>query len=630
MKKNQRDTLATCLTQVFGRIEESFVDAAVPLLEWIELAGGEILFEEGDEENGVYFVISGRLRASVAHDGEPRPIGEIARGETVGEMAVLTGEPRSATVAAIRDTVLAHATREVFDDLMRRHPELPIHMARIIITRLKRSATRQRARRPVTVCLLAATDGVDVRAFGRGLADALDRWGVAALETSTLIDERFGAGAAETTARDSEAYHRVTLWLDDVEFWNEHVLLAADGADTEWTRRCLRHADEVLLLARADAPVVLHALEERHLVGEHPITGARQTLVLLHGEDRAHPSDTAAWLDRRPVDAHIHVRPTLPRDIARLARIVSGNAIGLALAGGGARGFAHLGVFKALEEAGVAIDLVAGTSIGAVMAAYISFDLSAQTLIECARRAFARNPTGDINILPLLSLVRGRRLKTAIDRAVVDAVGFDADVVDSWRTLRCVATNFSRAKEHVLARGQAAKCIRASVSIPVALPPVAWKGDLLMDGGVFNNFPTDVLEEMGAGRVIGVDLARERTRQYEHEEVPSSWPLLWDRLRGRKQRRYRLPGLGGILMGTTILYSSSRRQQARQSADIYLNPEFGRIGLLEWKAFDRIVDIGYQHAKEVLSAMSPEELAPYHDEGSSPVGDPGAGSSTSG
>ena len=454
-----------------------------------------------------------------------------------------------------------------------------------------------------------------MEAFGQTLAEALDRWGVATLETSTLIDRRFGAGAAETTSRDSDLYHKVTLWLDDVEFWNEHVLLAADEGDTEWTRRCLRHADEVLLLARADAPVARHPLEETHLTGEGRITGARQTLVLLQDEKVSHPRGTAAWLDRRPVDAHLHVRPTLSRDVARLARIVSGNAIGLALAGGGARGFAHFGVYKALEEARIPVDFVGGTSIGAVMAAYISFDQPARELIDRARRAFASNPTSDVNLLPLVSLIKGHKLRTAAERTVVDTVGFAADVEDSWRTLYCVATNFSRASETVLTRGPVARCCRASASIPVALPPVPWKGDLLIDGGVLNNFPTDVMAQMGVGRIIGVDLASQKARQYEHDEVPGPWSLLWDRLRGRKRRRYRLPGLGSILMNTMILYSSSRRSQARESADIYFNPDFGRIGLLEWSAFDRIVDIGYQHAKEVLASMSEEELAPYREEG---------------
>ena len=138
----------------------------------------------------------------------------------------------------------------------------------------------------------------------------------------------------------------------------------------------------------------------------------------------------------------------------------------------------------------MAIDFVAGTSIGAVMGGYVSFDLPAQTLIDRARRAFARSPTGDLNALHTVSLVRGKRLQATIDRAVVDAVGSAADVADSWRTFRCVVTDFSRAKEHVLARGPAARCIRASVWMSVALPPAPWQGDLLMDGGVFNNFPT--------------------------------------------------------------------------------------------------------------------------------------------
>jgi NTE family protein len=195
---------------------------------------------------------------------------------------------------------------------------------------------------------------------------------------------------------------------------------------------------------------------------------------------------------------------------------------------------------------------------------------------------------------------------------VVDAVGSDADLADSWRTLYCIATNFSRARETILTRGNVARCVRASVSIPVALPPVVFDGDLLIDGGTFNNFPTDVMARMGVRRIIGVDLGRDRKRKFDFDEVPGPWAQFRDRLRGRR-RRYRLPTLGSVLMETTILYSSSRRQQAKEFADVYLHPDLGRIGLLDWKAFEQIVDIGYQHGREVLSKLSDEELAPYRD-----------------
>jgi NTE family protein len=155
--------------------------------------------------------------------------------------------------------------------------------------------------------------------------------------------------------------------------------------------------------------------------------------------------------------------------------------------------------------------------------------------------------------------------------------------------------------------------LRASVSIPVALPPVSWEGDLLVDGGLFNNFPTDVMARMGARKIIGVDLSRDRAPCYQHGELPGWWTLLRDRFRPRDRRRHPLPGLGTMLMGTTILYSESRREQARGSVDLYFNPDLGRIGLLDWKAFDRSVEIGYRHAREVLSRMPTEELAPYRD-----------------
>jgi NTE family protein len=614
MNQNQRDTLTTCLTQVFGRVEDSFVDAAIPLLTWHELSGGETLMNEGDHANGVYFVISGRLRAYVSENDKPHSIGQIGRGETVGEMGVLTREPRSATVVAIRDTVLAHASRDSFEELWRQHPQLPIHMARIVIERLKRASFRSRVRRPATLCLLPITEGVDLRELGEQLVTALDRWGVSTLETSDRIDSRFGAGAAVTTERNSEQHHRVTTWLDDVEFWNDFVLLMADEGDTEWTQRCIRHADEILLVARADAPVRIRPLEQRLSKQSQSLGGARQTLVLLHPADRTHPSNTTSWLDRRPVDAHLHIRQELPHDIARLARVLSGNANGLVLGGGGARGFAHLGAFKALEEAGIEIDFVGGTSIGAAMAGFISMGLSAERLIECTRKGFSVNPTGDFSFLPMISLIKGRRLRSVIRNAIADTLGFQSDVADSWRTLYCVASSYSGASEIVIRRGPLERAISASVSIPVALPPIIWDGELLIDGGVFNNFPTDIMAKMGARNIIGVDLARKNTRRYDFEEIPGTWELLRDRFRSRSKRRYKLPGLGAVLMGTTILYSESRRDEARKSVDLYLNPELPGVSLLDWKGFDRIVDLGYQHTIEVLAGMSEQELSPYRNE----------------
>jgi NTE family protein len=104
--------------------------------------------------------------------------------------------------------------------------------------------------------------------------------------------------------------------------------------------------------------------------------------------------------------------------------------------------------------------------------------------------------------------------------------------------------------------------------------------------------------------VIGVDLNSKKARRIEFDEVPGTWALLRDRLRPRKQRRYKLPSLASYLMNVTILYSMSRQHHAQMQTDLYFNPPLDRVGLLEWKRFDQIVAQGHAHAVEVLKARA--------------------------
>ena len=145
----------------------------------------------------------------------------------------------------------------------------------------------------------------------------------------------------------------------------------------------------------------------------------------------------------------------------------------------------------------------------------------------------------------------------------------------------------------------------ASIAIPGALPPVIHDGDLLCDGGTFNNFPVDVMRgRRGVGRVIGVDLNARRLRKLDNEEVPGTWALLLDRLRPRSRRRWRLPTLANYLINVTILYSMSRQRAARELTDLYFNPPLERVGMLQWNRFDDIVRQGYEHGCAVMDAAA--------------------------
>jgi NTE family protein len=300
----------------------------------------------------------------------------------------------------------------------------------------------------------------------------------------------------------------------------------------------------------------------------------------------------------------VHLRRGLERDMARLARLLSRNAVGLVFAGGGARGFAHLGIWRALLEQGIEVDCVGGTSIGSVMAALVAADQPMERAIEVARQGFSRNPTGDYNWLPLISLIKGRRQRKAITGALRELVGDGVAIEDLWKTYFCVATNYSQAREQRIDSGDLARALLASTAIPGALPPVVSAGDLLCDGGTFNNFPVDRMrEQRGVGQVLGVDLGARHVRKLDFDEVPGSWGLLRDRFRPRSKRRYRLPSLMSYLLNVTILYSMSRQDEARRQTDVYFCPPLYKVGLLQWSRFDQILRQGYDHGVEVLGKL---------------------------
>ena len=603
--------LAQYLTLLFGEVGE---DAAAFLREhvrWVEVAAGEVLMAQGAPGDSAYLSVSGRLRVYIAgDDGVPRMVRELGRGEVIGEMSLYTGAPRSATVVAIRDSVLARLDQPHFEQLLVRSPRASLIFTRQIIDRLQTQHLRRPMPAPVTVALLPITAGVDLAAFGQRLANELARFGRVCAVDAATVEQRLG-GTGTAAGDDPELDRRIARALDAIEAEHDFVLLLA-GADADvWTRRCIRHGDELLLVADATKPPQLHPIEQICLTGRPARSEAAEVLVLLHPADLRSPRGMRQWLARRPVSGHVNIRPQLDRDMARLARLLSRNAVGLVLGGGGARGFAHLGIWRALEARGIEIDCVGGTSIGAAMAALVAADPPVDRAIDIARSAFRGNPTGDYNLLPLMSLIKGRRVRAAIARALDALVGGPIDVEDLWKGFFCIASNYSQGREQRLREGDLGRALQASMAIPGALPPVIRDGEILCDGGTFNNFPVDAMREMrGVGRVIGVDLGVRSSRRLDFDEVPGSWALLLDRLRPRRRRRYRLPSLTSYLLNIAILYSISRQDEGRRLTDLYFNPPLHKVGLLQWARFDAIVRQGEAHAAEVLDAAATASRLP--------------------
>ncbi len=480
-------------SELFAELDGRTLEALAEHVKLLRLHAGDVLLEEGDPGESVFIVGTGRLRAFVTEpSGTEIVVGEIGTGEVVGEMALLSAAPRSATIRAIRDSTLLELPNDRFMGLVVDRPAILISVTRLIVERLQRSIHRTelgRRIRMIAVLPVAAdgTHGV--------VADKLG----SALGTSRKV-EIVDRSRLDSTLGSDRSEEDVIRFLHRLESDHDAVLLVGDAPGSAWTERCARQADMVLFVADARRAAPVDRVE---LPGERSGTtrpGVR--LILAHtGPER--PRNTAAWLAAVGPDRHHHVRTDDAATVARLARILDGESIGLVLGGGGARGYAHLGVVKALMDAGVPIDHVGGASSGATIAAALSLDMSWDDAYAASRNATVDHGSLVDFTFPAVALARGRKVMTGIREAYGDML-----IEDAWLDFFCVSSDLSAGRLRVHSTGPMALAVRASVSIPGTFPPVLGEGNsVLVDGGIMNNLPVDVMRSVyDPGRVIAVDL----------------------------------------------------------------------------------------------------------------------------
>ena len=550
---------------LFAGLPKTVIDDAVAELEWLSLPGGSQLFEAGAPADSVYFVVSGCLGA-FGPGGEL--VGRIAAGESVGEMGLIVSRPRAATVRALRDSELARLSADTFERVLLGHPQAILRLARLSVQRLLENAPARSAApaAPRTIALIPQDSAIDVATL-----------------TAALVDALAGLGRVDLVG-SSRAGRHSSQWFHEVESRNDFVVYAAEPGDPPWTQLCVRQADVLLLAARArDEAGPWPALQR------HAHAAQRAELLLLH-EGSIADGAAARWRRALPAAPCHHLRR--PADMPRVVRLMTHRAVGLVMSGGGARGFAHLGVVRALREHGVPIDLVGGTSMGGILAAGVAADWSDAELVERFRRCFVdTNPLRDFT-LPLVSLVSGRKVGRLLRRELGEV-----DIEDLPLPFFCVSSNLTTGRIAVHQQGPLWRWLRASVAIPGVLPPVFHGGEVFVDGGAMNNLPVDVMRAKDRGPVIGVDVGTDPvfTTDIDATEAPSFWNL-FRRRHGRRRR----PNILEILWRSGMVNSTTATFAHRGLCDLLLTPPLESLGLLDWRAFQRAIDIGYRDACERL------------------------------
>jgi predicted acylesterase/phospholipase RssA/CRP-like cAMP-binding protein len=567
--------------------------------ELVSLYSGEVVMREGEPGDDMFVVVSGRLRVATAGpNGAESILAELGVGETVGEMSVISGEPRSATVYAIRDSQLARLSTARFEQLLEQHPKATFHMvtSRLAARLRNRSSPARRPLSISTVAVVAAGPGVSLPAFATRLAASLAHLGRVAHLTSALVDRELGRpGVAQAFDREDWST-RLVEWLAEQEADHRFVVYESDAGLTPWTERTIRQADHVVVVADAAADARPGEIEVE-LLGSERGHRPRHTLALVYEAGRATPSQTARWLPGRRVERHVHVRVDRPDDFDRLARLLTGNAVGLALGGGFARGLAHLGVLRALEELRIPVDLIGGSSMGAMVGAQWALGWTAA---EIARRTSEGCAASfDDMTLPFLSFKRGGKHS----RMVRQFFG-ETRIEDLWLPYFCVSTNLNRAECKVHSTGPLAEAVLASTRAPGIFPPLVMDGELHVDGGLINNVPVDVMRDFSnGGIVIGVDVSppHELNEVVNYGDEVSGWQAAWSRFNPNRQKRSYRPSILLVLMRVIEFGGISYRRQKADMADVYISPDVVRFKRNDFHAAGDLADAGYRAARDVLT-----------------------------
>ncbi|HEU5084052.1 MAG TPA: cyclic nucleotide-binding domain-containing protein [Acidimicrobiales bacterium] len=589
------------LNLLFGHLDTEVLVTIKDLLEWVPVRAGTRLFEQGDEGDAAYLVVTGRLRAFRRGEGDVEiEVGEVGRGEMAGEMALLEDTPRRATVYAVRDSQLVRFSRAAFTALVNRYPAAGLVVAQTVLRRT--SGAREARPQHLSVAVVRGAGEVDVDGFGRQLAEALGN--DARYVTSATLDADLGVDGIAQLDDDEVGAVRLAYWLEELQERHRFLVYGVDDRWSGWSRRALRWSDHVVVVADGAADPTPPAFEREmwRLVEQqkHP----KVSLALVHPAGTALPSGTTRWLDQRHLSSHHHLLADDPVTLHRLARLLSGRGTSLVLGGGGARGFAHLGVFVVLEELGAPIDMVGGTSIGAIMAAGPAMGFSAEAGRQLALEQFQK--IFDYT-LPSVSVLKGQRIA-----AKLEATFGDVDIADLWIPYFCVSTNLTTAGARYHDRGRLVDAIRASIAIPGVLPPVPLDGELFVDGGILDNVPVDEMRRRNpTGQVLAIDVAPAEGPAAPHDYglSISGFRALLERRRGTAP-----PGMLATMVRSSLVASVRDRDRAVRDrvADLYLDVTVADGGLLDFGAADRIASSAESTIRPILRrwfrGTEPEEL----------------------
>ncbi|WP_454760712.1 patatin-like phospholipase family protein [Caulobacter segnis] len=540
---------------------------------WFSLPGGATLFEPGEDADNLYFLKTGRLGAFRREEGqEPQFLGVIRPGEPAGEMALVGGTAHSANMVALRDSEVLALPREDFFEAAEEDPTVMLELSRLMIRRARQAQTHAAIGDPSVFGFIAVEAGAAIRPIVERLARCIESLGY-------LV-----------TVEGGESLLAPTEWFSNVEREHDFVLYVAEADETAWKHVVGRQVDRLFRVGRGDRapPASIPSYASGPLQAQRLVD-----LILLQPANLKRPSGSSAWVEATQAARLFHLRENGVADMQRLARVLTGQSVGLVLSGGGARAYAHIGAIQAMRERGIPIDFVGGASMGAIVAAGIAMGWDDGEMETRIRKAFVDTSPLDDIAFPLIAMTRGEKVKVRLDEHFGTV-----DISDLWLPFFCVSSNLTSGAYQLHRTGDLQTALRASISLPGVLPPATENGAVLVDGAVMKNFPADVMRSFQLGPIVGVDVTRGRSITAEDVYRP---PSIWSWIVSGEWRKG--PPIVALLMRAATVTTGRDLAAAREASDVLITPKLEGIDIRDWRAFEPAVRAGYVAASFALEGL---------------------------
>jgi len=569
---------------LLGTLKEEMLAQLVSRVDRVFIKGGEWVFRKGQLGSNLYIIRSGLVEVVAEHATPPTILRILGRSEFFGELALIERAPHSASIRALRDTELLKIHQTDFIKLIEENPEVSLDLSRYLCRRLLnqkltgtiRASASKRSQYIGVLTLFVLHQEVSfnhIRAtIQEKLAEGLD---IGFLDSDSAI-------AATGEYADEHKFGRL---LDRYERTHDLVVLIAEKntSNLEWIRFCMRQADRVVIFAHVEISPETVPVDDLLKGHDLALFGAKQTHHQI-----------ASWVDYLKPLSHFHLREgnTLTTDIDRMCRRLLSTSTGIILCGGGARALAHIGAIIGLNEAGLTIDRIGGVSMGAFLGALFAMGHKPVDVRNICMRELGPNPFDDYNF-PAVSIIKAKKARRMMER-VFGRCTIESLPIDFF----CLSSDLVSAEPVVHRRGEIVTSVGASISIPGIAPPIAKAGQLLVDGGVLNNLPTDVMRDQGEGPIIACDLIagekiEDKSMQLPEVPIPGISRLF-------KQGSVGLPNILQTLTRASMLGSLQSRWEQQAIADLVICPNMEHIGFFDWKKIDEAIDSGYKEALKIL------------------------------